>query len=138
MRPTLILLSLSLVVGVSTMACKRMSTGAKEDFARRHSCPEDRVSVKERTDVSAASLLAPGGNESPPDDVKRDPGRLAKWEADKKEQRAKTESGYARSYTVYEVRGCNVAVFLACTNADSTNGEMSLVCQEKPLEPVKP
>lgn len=128
MRRTLIL-----IAAVSLFGCKRLSTGAKEDFARRHSCPEDRVTVKERSDVHPASLLAPEGKETPPDDVKKDPARLAKWEADKKEQRAKTESGYARSYTVYEVRGCDLAVFVACTHADSSNGEMHVVCQEKPL-----
>src|SRR5207253_10188766 len=56
MRPSLLLL-LTLVIGASTLACRRTSTAAKDDFARRHSCPGDRVTVKERSDVRPASLL---------------------------------------------------------------------------------
>ena len=126
-----------IVVLVLLAACKRStdSAGAKQEFSKKYSCPDDRVTVKERGDIDPATLLyPPSADEAPPDEVKNDPGRLAKWQADHKEQRETVEAGYRRSYQIYEASGCDHAVLLACTWADNagTSGQ-TLVCQEKPL-----
>jgi hypothetical protein len=131
-----------LVATWGLVGCKRLSNAksnaAKEDFAKRYSCPEDRVTVKERKDVNPATLLAPDVKESPPDEVKKDPGRLAKWEADRKEKLEEKEAGYKRSFTIFESSGCGHTVLLACTHASlagHSEGVTTVMCQEKPLVP---
>jgi hypothetical protein len=136
MRMLLSIVLLSLVATACLGGCRResASTGAKQDFARRYSCPEDRVTVRERKDVDPAVLLAPPATESPPAEVKSDPGRLAKWEADRKAKRAETEAGYRRSFTIFEASGCDHAALLACTYATlaGTEGATTLECREAP------
>lgn len=125
-----------LALSIALTGCKRMSTDAKEQFAKTHSCPEDRVTIKERSDITPAALLAPPGDEKPSDEVKNDPGRLAKWQADRKEQRDKTESGYNRHYTIFEASGCGTSLLMACTHGEQHGRDSSatvVVCQEKPL-----
>lgn len=122
-------------------ACSRSQSdadGAKSEFAKRYSCPEERVTVKQRKDLDPAALLNPPVKVDPPDEVKKDPGRLAKWQADRKAEDDQAASGYRRSYTVFETEGCDHRVLLACTHADilgSSNGSggTALSCQEKPL-----
>jgi len=114
------------------------SNEAKTDFAQRYSCPEDRVTVKVRKDIDPANLLNPPVAVEPPPEVKKDPGRFAKWNSDKKSKDDETASGYRRSYTIYEAQGCEHHVLLACVRADimgSSNGSVGtkLVCEEKPL-----
>jgi len=132
----------SLFVLIAFTGCKRMSTDAKEQFAKAHSCPEDRVVIKERADMSPAALLAGPDTATPPDDVKKDPGRLAKWQSDHKADREKLESNYQRSYTIFEASGCGTTLLMACTHGErmGSGGSSStvVVCQEKPLPGAAP
>ncbi|MDB4995406.1 MAG: hypothetical protein JWM74_2838, partial [Myxococcaceae bacterium] len=45
------LFATSLAVG-----CKGMKTGAQESFAREHTCPEERVEVRARTEIRPSDL----------------------------------------------------------------------------------
>ncbi len=123
---------------VALASCKKMSTSAKEDFGKRYSCPDDKVAIKERSDLDPYKVLVPQGDETPPDEVKKDPARLAKWTADKKAQDDKVSAGYRRSYTIFQATGCGHDVLLACTNADNVQsggaGSTTVVCTEKPLK----
>lgn len=54
---------------------------------------------------------------------------------DRKDERARLEAGYG-SYTLFEVRGCDVAKLMACTHGEQLGANSSstvVVCQEKPL-----
>ena len=96
-----------------------LSTSARETFAQRYSCPEDRITVRERGDVRPSQIfLDPATPESPPDEVARDPGRLARWRSDRAKARQQSIDSYDDrfnySITVYEVDGCGHTVFMGC------------------------
>jgi hypothetical protein len=93
-----------------------LAAGVRKDFGTTFSCPEERVAVKERSDIDPVQALAPGtvfAMGTPPDEVKADPERLAKWTSD---QKAKID-GQRASYTgqtIFEVTGCGHTQFLGC------------------------
>jgi hypothetical protein len=112
-----------LVLPLTATACKQLSSGAREDFAARYSCPEDRVEVKPRVDLQPAQVLhrASDAPQTPPDEVKRDPGRLVKWErdqADRRESRAATYIGYE----VLQATGCGHDEILVCHHPGGSKG----------------
>ncbi|MBL9028239.1 MAG: hypothetical protein JNL21_38960 [Myxococcales bacterium] len=73
----------------STVGCKGLETGAKEHFGEKFSCPEDRVEVRARPDLKWSKVVfGDRPQEGPPDEVKKDPGRLAKWHEDHKDDNA--------------------------------------------------
>jgi hypothetical protein len=93
-----------------------MSKRIGEDFAKKFSCPLDRVVVKVRDDIDPVRALVPGLDASmgtPPDDVKADPGRYEKWKADQQERLDDERRTYARN-TMFEVGGCDHAQILGC------------------------
>ncbi|MBX3231875.1 MAG: hypothetical protein KIT84_11915 [Labilithrix sp.] len=116
MRPVLLFVFVALLAGAGCKS-KTMSTSAKEEFGKRYSCPDDRVAIKERSDLDPYKLLVRQGDEAPSDEVKKDPARLAKWTADKKAQDDKLSADYRRTYTIFQATGCEHDVLLACKNA---------------------
>ncbi len=113
MRSLLLLLIAALPALVS--GCKRLGTGAREDFARRYSCPEDRIAVNARSDLRAQDVLGAGQQPEvqPPHEVKSDPGRYAEWKKDQAEQQRRLAASYA-DWEVFELTGCGHAATLAC------------------------
>jgi hypothetical protein len=103
-----------LALAASTGCRKSLPEGAREEFARRHSCPEDRVTVQERDDVDPAEIV-PGLEGEPPPEVAADPERLAKWTQDANEKRAQAEDGVS-SLAVFEVSGCDTSMVLFCSH----------------------
>ena len=94
--------------------CKRLKTGAREDFRQRYSCPDDRIEVKARDDLHAMDVLGVRvSGVQPPEDVKKDPARLAVWEQSQAEVRQRQAEAFA-PYEVFEVMGCGHQVVLAC------------------------
>ena len=128
---------MSLAVG----ACKRNQTGALEHFATRYSCPEDRVTVRARPDVKFGQhTLGDERVPAPPDELKGDPARVAKWREDQaKGGQAKLREHYD-SLDVFEVHGCNHEALMACNHPGNAKGggiDTSRVsCTEAPLTPV--
>ena len=128
---------LLLVAVVLSIGCKRLKTGAREEFGRKHSCPEDRITVSSRDDVTWSSLvLASSPAEAPPDEVKNDPGRLAKWHKDRAEEDAATRERLDE-LDVFEVKGCGHEVLMACAHPAGSSGEGvatdEVVCWEQAI-----
>jgi hypothetical protein len=123
MRRPLLAAACLLLLPLGATACKRLSTGAREDFAARHSCPEDRVEVKTRSDLQPAQVLGRAGEmpATPPDEVKKDPGRYAKWQKDQAERREATLATYS-VYEVIEASGCGHNELLVCHHPRDENG----------------
>ncbi|WP_437967985.1 hypothetical protein WMF04_01225 [Sorangium sp. So ce260] len=123
-----------LSVMLSSAGCKRLKTGAREDFAERYSCPEGRVEVLERDDVKWSTVVLGGGpREAPPAEVKDDPERLAKWNADRAEQDAETRKTLD-DLDVFQVRGCGHDELVACAHPSSGDGMATheVVCFKAP------
>src|SRR5690242_19825759 len=57
---------------VCLAGCKEKSTGARETFATKLSCPEDQVVVKPRPDLDPATEMAPNFATKPSDEVSAD------------------------------------------------------------------
>jgi len=114
---------LLLVIGLAAPACKGLKTGAKEEFAKKYSCPDDRVKVVERKDLQAYEVIFGKTEEKePPDEVKDDPERLAKWKADHAESDSKGRSYFNSSYDVFQVSGCDHDVVMACHHPTGSKG----------------
>jgi hypothetical protein len=122
MRRSLPLLACTLLLAAVT-ACKKMSTGAREEFAKVHSCPEDRITVKERLDIGGFEGVNGYRYErpAPPPEVEADPGRYAKWKKDQEETEERIENGYS-SYDIFEVSGCDHTDILACDRPGGSHG----------------
>jgi hypothetical protein len=106
-------------------ACKALKTGAREEFATKYSCPDDRVQVVERGDLQAFDLLAANRDTSadvPPAEVAADRERLAKWRTDREESNKQNRRSYNSAYRVFEVRGCNHEALMACTHPQNGSG----------------
>jgi hypothetical protein len=108
---------------IATPSCKKLSTGAREQFAKEFSCPEERVQVKERPDVQAYDLIwGPKTPQTPPEEVRNDPGRLAKWKADHDGADAKARESWNASENVFEANGCDHSAFLTCHHPGGSKG----------------
>ena len=123
MRRPLLAAACLLLLSLAATACKQLTSGAREDFAARYSCPEDRVEVKERSDLQPVQALGKANEvpATPPDEVKRDPARYAKWQQDQADRR---ESKLARyiGYEVIEVNGCGHTDILVCHHPSGSKG----------------
>ncbi|MBM4369332.1 MAG: hypothetical protein FJ102_24175 [Deltaproteobacteria bacterium] len=87
--------------------CKRLGTGAREDFAREYSCPEARVAVTERSDLRYSAFSPPPSPGTPAPEVAADPERLAKWTSDQQEEHSALMRDLDRAVTMYQVTGCD-------------------------------
>jgi hypothetical protein len=99
-----------------------ISGGAQQQFGAKFSCPDDRVAVKMRPDIDPARALASKGDPPPavpPDEVRNDPGRYAKWQED--QQVHGTRAIHAR-YTMLEVAGCGHTQIVGCRNVHGGRG----------------
>jgi len=104
------------------LGCERLSTGAREDFGRRYSCPDDRITWKPRDDLPADEVMGLRMLEPrPPPAVQQDPGRFAKWQADRAQDRARM-AHFNDAYQVFEVSGCGHTDILACRHPTSPDG----------------
>ncbi|WP_437276519.1 hypothetical protein WME90_35475 [Sorangium sp. So ce375] len=134
MRAVLSNCLLVVFVVLSSTGCKRLKTGAREDFAERYSCPEERVEVRERTDVKWSTVvLGAGTQEAPPAEVKDDPARLAKWNADRTEKDAETRKSLD-NLDVFQVSGCGHDELVACAHPRDGEGVATdrVVCFQGP------
>ena len=120
MRRSLALMTVLLVAAVP--ACKSVKTGAREHFAKTHSCPEDRVQVVVREDLKFGELtFGKMALPTPPDAVKDDAERLAKWKKDKLGEQDKTREEFNSNFDMFEVTGCKERDLLACGHRRSGN-----------------
>lgn len=112
-----------LLLALTATACKQLTSGAREDFAARYSCPEDRVEVKPRADLQPEQALgkSDAASPEPPDEVRRDPGRYAKWRQDQADRREAKHSTYI-GYEVIEATGCGHTDILICHHPSGSKG----------------
>ena len=123
----------------SLSGCKRLSTGAREDFARRFSCPAERIDVKRRAELRAQDVVGVGQRPEvpPPNEVKKDPGRYAEWKKQEAIARQLQGAQYA-DYEVFEATGCGHTTVLACHHPrtpDQRGDYPTLVSCEAPPAP---
>lgn len=99
------------------LATKPLDVGAREQFSKEHSCPEDRIQVRARPDLKPfdAWLVE---RPRPPDEVARDPGRLAIWEKGERER----AEGWNEGHETFEVRGCGHQVLYLCSHSSNADG----------------
>jgi hypothetical protein len=81
-----------------------MVVGARERFEKSWSCPEDRVVAKVRTDLDPLQFH-PAKVKTPPEEVRDDPARYAKWNADQEAERQTQRAAYA-GHKLVELDGC--------------------------------
>lgn len=81
-----------------------MVAGAREGFEKSWSCPEDRVVTKVRTDLDPLQFQ-PSKVKAPPDEVRNDPARYAKWNADQETERQTQRAAYA-DHKLVQLDGC--------------------------------
>ncbi len=117
---------------IGTIGTKSLDKGAREEFSRIHLCPIDRVEVRRRADLTPWDLhVAKWGGSRPPDEVARDPERLALW---KEQERARQERENEDA-EVFEVRGCGRQVLWSCDHPTVAGGEVYIgmvSCTEGP------
>lgn len=100
---------------------KRLDTGAREQFSKDFSCPEDRIQVHPLADLLDPARLPGRGPAAPPDEVARDPARLAIWQEEARE-RAKDRKKELEDYAAFDVRGCDHQVVWYCTHGGGADG----------------
>ena len=93
------------------IGCQSLEECAKETFSREFSCPQERVTVRERKDVDVYDAMF-GPGPQPPDEVKKDPGRNALWQKEHSGDRAK----WNEMMTIYEGKGCDHTSLYACNH----------------------
>lgn len=128
----------SLVVVITSVGCKRLETGAREEFGKKYSCPEERVDVRARSDLHYGDLIQAGASKpSPPPEVVKDPERLAKWESDKRAEDAALRERLNR-HEVFEAKGCDHVAFLGCGHPEGEEGVVTsqVDCWEIPPDRV--
>jgi hypothetical protein len=90
--------------------------------------------VRRRTDVNTWDLVhGHRDRPAPPDEVAKDPARLALWEEEQREH----EASWNSSYEVFEARGCEHQVLQYCDHPSDQNGtSLGLVsCSEGDYPP---
>ena len=95
--------------------CKGTDAAAREAFARAESCPPSSITVTPRKDAEAMAHFYRPPSEQPPDEIARDPARLAQW----KQTHAEDDAWVRKSledYDLFEVKGCGHTSFYKCTN----------------------
>jgi len=112
-------------LALGAVSCKGVKNGAREEFGKKYSCPEDGVTVTPRGDLDPNVVFAKPKTRSkrdePPAEVAADPARLAKWNADRAEKEASRSERYS-GYDMFEISGCNHKDLAACRHPVSSTG----------------
>lgn len=88
---------------------------ARSAFSAAHSCPDDRLTSRERTDLQLFDVAfgpAPQTAEPPPE-VRADPARLAMWQSTRQQDDANRQQ-WNDAGQVFEVEGCDRREVYAC------------------------
>jgi len=119
---------LALVVALATPACQSVSSRAQEDFAKKYTCPDDRIAVKARPDLDPTqAFVGDASSGTPSDEVKNDPARYAMWKAARDAQQEQDRSTYSK-YDMLEVTGCGHTQVYGCYHR--IGGQSRTLCYE--------
>lgn len=95
---------------------------AREAFSAAHSCPEQRMTSRERPDLGAYDMtFGTGAPAEAPAEVKADPARLAVWEETQRQDRERRAS-WNEAGQVVEVEGCERSELYVCYRSNYSNG----------------
>jgi hypothetical protein len=101
------------LIGALT-ACTSVEGNAKNYFAWRYSCPDDRVTFTERPDLRRHDAPPAPTHATPPPEVAADPQRLAMFrETERKENEVRAATAEDTRYII-EVSGCGVTELSVC------------------------
>ena len=100
---------------LALLGCRSLDGGAKDQFAKDFSCPEDRVTVRPRADLDSYALEFGGGGASPPPEVQKDPARYAMW----KKQQADSHASWNDRISAFEAKGCGHDAVYTCSHPNS-------------------
>jgi hypothetical protein len=120
MRSGLILAAICAVL-LALGGCKSIKTGAREHFGKEFSCPDDRITIVERSDLKWGSIILDQNQPEPPTEIKGDPGRLAKWK-EEKEKEKKDSRSTLDALDVFEGKGCDHSVLMGCGHSGNNEG----------------
>jgi hypothetical protein len=104
-----LLASLAVLLILLATACQGYESGAREQFSKQFTCPEDRVEVRQSA-LTVASVKGKKRAEPPPE-IKADPGRLKLWQAEQ-DKTASFSSVFCSE--LWEARGCDHQTLYCC------------------------
>jgi hypothetical protein len=113
----------------SVVACRSDETIAREQFASRFTCPEERITVTPRKDLTSVDLTF--RPQPPPSDVAADPGRLELWNKDQARRAAEYEGK-----SVVEARGCGHELLFICGQMRVSVGATRYLCMSATYPPT--
>lgn len=107
---------------LATAGCASMTHEVETQFSNKYTCPRERVVVVERPGIAAHTVTSEDA--TPPDEVARDPQRLALWN----QQQAKKHADEDQK-TVFDATGCGHAERYACVSVGG-DGDSGVVCED--------
>jgi hypothetical protein len=111
------LLFLGAIIGFVYFMVWAPPTGtAKKAFAQSFTCPDDRVELRQRSDIKGSMFNT---HTPPSDEVKADPARYAIWQKQQDEADRFADSGGNYGVFFFDVRGCGHQVLYKCSNKPS-------------------
>ncbi len=119
--------SLSLVLSVTSAACQSYEAGARENFSKTFTCPEERIEVRPRPDISPVDIRYPT-RPQPPAEIKADPGRLKIWQAEQ-DQRLASAGAHCE---VWEGKGCDHQTLFCCHRPAKNQNRVSCSTEKYP------
>lgn len=122
------------ILGVLSLAgCGRLAEGARQYFIAKYTCPAERVTLAKMRDVKATEIFAADWHaNTPPDEVRNDPGRLAQWKAGE-DERCKNWEWWINSSRLFKLSGCGHSLILACWKpGQQSSPSETASCEEAP------
>jgi hypothetical protein len=112
------------LIAAGALSCKGKTTGAKEYFAKEYSCPENQVTIASST-TKWGDLILAHSTEEPPDEVKNNRERLAKWRKDRDDEKREMRERL-NDLDTFDVSGCGHTAVVACWRPGNGEGSPDL------------
>ena len=120
------------LVVLLSAGCQGRKGAARDEFVKEQSCPASSVIVTSRKgDPDAIAHFHTPSKQTPPEEVAKDPARLAQWNMD----HDPTEEGRrAERMDIYEARGCGHVTLYECMDDDNSGDPFCIPESPKPPE----
>ena len=127
---------LLLLAMLSLAACASREEAARNDFARRFTCPAEQVTTTKIPGVRWSEVMRRENPiPEPPAEVRADPARLDMWNR----EYSNFSPGFDHNYEGFHVTGCGHAADLLCQCAIDTPAWKQFACPcEMPAVPLLP
>jgi hypothetical protein len=117
LRQQIVFISVAIGIVELVTACTTKERTARERFAKDQGCPIGSVSATEHPELSAYDLTF-GDDSKPPDDIAKEPERVALWKASREERRTRNDT----NTTVFLVAGCQKKIYYGCSRSNAKQG----------------